>query len=594
MQKYKSRKDVPLKYKWDLTHYFKDEKDFNDNLSKCETMIDALKDYVGSTKDAKKLYEFLKNDIEANALIMNLYIYVSLLNDQELGNSKNIELLNKVEDTFNKYVINTSFFAPELLKLSKEEYEELFNKNNKLNEFKSDLDKIYRGKEHVIDEEKENIISELDNAMNHFDDMSSTMLNGEHDYGTVVVDGEEEKIATTNIRRLLKNEDRSFRKEVRDKYNKVLDRYGVSAAQMLNGYVKSNIVKAKLHNYKDAWDAKIFKLNMPNEAYETLLNTTEKHLDVLHRYYRVFKKSVGLKELYQYDLSLDMTKNSKKYSIEEAQELVLEAIKPLGEDYENRFKKVFDEHHIDYAQYPSKCSGGYCATSLDKHSNILMSFNYDLDSVSTIAHEGGHDIHHTYVNDNNPLQYREVSNLVAEVASLTNECLLSSYLSINGKTDEEKMSGIDNILGVIANNYYDAVREAKMEQDFYNYVSSGHTITKDYMDDLTYKSLEKYYGKEVILDEHSKNSWIVRSHYYMNYYLYSYAFCISIASYIASEILNGNKDMLEKYHKFLCTGSNVWPIDAIKILGIDLRKPDVYEGAINYFASLLDKFETMI
>ena len=169
-----------------------------------------------------------------------------------------------------------------------------------------------------------------------------------------------------------------------------------------------------------------------------------------------------------------------------------------------------------------------------------MSFNNNLDSVSTLIHEGGHNVHHQYLIENNLLQYRSASSFIAEVASLTNVCLLSSYLAEHGTTKEEKLSGISNIIDVINSNLFGAVREGKIEQDFYKYVEDGNTITKDYMDKINLDSYKKYYGDEVILDDYSNISWMRRSHYYMFFYLYSYAFCVSVASYIASEILNGN------------------------------------------------------
>ena len=213
-----------------------------------------------------------------------------------------------------------------------------------------------------------------------------------------------------------------------------------------------------------------------------------------------------------------------------------------------------------------------------------------LSSVSTIIHEGGHNVHHQYVAENNLLQYRDIPSLVAEVASLTNECLLSSYLAENGKTKEEKLKGIENILDVIVSNLFGAVREGKMEQDFYDYVNEGNNITKDYMCDLTKKYIDKYYGDVVNKDEFYGLSWVSRSHYYMNYYLYAYAMCISIVSYVASEILNGNKEMLDKYIKFLSTGTDKDNVDIFNTLGIDITDKNVYSKAIGYFDSMLDKF----
>ncbi len=590
MEKYNTRADVPEKYKCDLTEYYKNNEEFEKNYNEAVKLVDDLKKYSGCCNDSNKLYEFLKEDIETSAKVENLYVYSYLIFDLELGVSESISRKAKSEDLYTKYSTNTSFFEPELLKLSKEEYDKLFISNPKLNEYKSYLDKIYRDKEHILSESEEIIVNELSSAIDHFEDMSSTMLNSEHDYGTVEIDGEKEVITATNYRKLSKNKDRNIRKEVREKLSKVVNQYGTSSAQFLDSYVKSNIAICKIRKYKNCFDSKLFGLNMPNEAFETLINTVEENVDKYQKYLKLFKKVKGLDELYQYDLNLDLNNFDKEYSVEEAQNLCLKAIEPLGEDYVKHFKKIIDERHVDYAQYKGKCAGGYCISTHDKNSRILMSFNNNLDSVSTLIHEGGHNVHHQYLIENNPIQYRSASSIIAEVASLTNECLLSSYLAEYGNTDEEKLAGLSNIIGVINSNLFGAVREGHMEQDFYKYVESGGTITNDYMDNLDIESQKKYYGNEVNLDEYSSVSWKRRSHFYMFFYLYSYAFCISVASYVASEILKGNKEMLDKYIKFLSTGSDKWPTEVFEVLDIDLTSKEVYESAIKYYEDLIDKY----
>ena len=589
MQKYRSRKEVPEKYKWNLTTIFKDEKAYDKAYNTLKKDIKKLSSYKGCTKDSNKLYEFLKLDIETLALCYRVNVYAFLINDQELGNSENMERLSKSDDLVSEYSNATSFFAEELLSLSKKDFKALF-KNPKLDEFRKELERIYEAKDHILDENSEVIINKLENSALNYDNTSSTLLNSLHDYGEIEIAGETEKITQTNLRRLLKNKDKNIRKKVGEQYYKVIDQYALVNASLLNSYVKTNITNAKIHNFKDAWDRKLFGNKMPNKAYEALISVVEANTSSLQKYFKVMKQTLKLDSLDMCDLNLEMVKLDKEYSIEDAENLCLEAIKVLGEDYYKHFKKAFDNHYIDYAQYPKKCSGGYSASGLDFDSRILMSFNYDLTSVSTIIHEVGHNVHHQYLVENNPLQYRESSSLIAEIASLTNECLLSSYLANNGKTKEEKLKGIENILDVIVSNLFGAVREGKMEQDFYNHVLAGNTISKDYMDTLTKKAIDKYYGNTVNKDEYYGLSWVSRSHYYMNYYLFAYSFCISIASYVASEILKGNKDMLDKYIKFLKTGSDKDTVDIYKVLGIDITDKNVYIKAIKYFDDMLDKF----
>ena len=200
MNKYKSRKDVPEKYKWDLTEFFKNDQEWEKEFNLVKQEVNKLKEYVGCTSDSNKLYEFLNKDIHINARLDNLYIYAYLINDQELGISSSIERKDKIEQLLTTYSTNVCFFEPELLSLSESKYKGLFKSNKKLEEYKVNLDKIYRNKEHVLSEKEEVIINEVSSAMDHFEDMSSTMLNTLNNYGTVIVDGKEEVLTTTNYR----------------------------------------------------------------------------------------------------------------------------------------------------------------------------------------------------------------------------------------------------------------------------------------------------------------------------------------------------------------------------------------------------------
>ena len=592
MQKYNNRSEVPEEFKWDLTPFFKDEEEFNNTFNECSKLVNELKEYVGCTKDANLVYEFLNKQVEAMALWEDLYVYSYLINDQELGISENIVRKNKTEKLEMELMQNSSFFAPELLKLSKEEYENLFISNEKLEEYRADLDKTYREKEHILTENEEKIVAELTTAMNHYDDMSSNLLNSQHNYGKVKLeDGSVVTIATNNFRSLMRNKNKDIRKKVYNLFNKKLSEYSQTNASLLNSYVSMNEAIAKIRKYKDSWDSKLFSLNLSDKVFKTLVKTTEDNYNVVNRYYDLKRRALGLDILNRYDISLEMAKSDREYSIPEAQQLVREAIKPLGEEYLAKYDKVIKNRYVDYCQYKGKCSGGYSFSTMRQDSRILMSFNYNLDSVSTLAHEAGHNVHHQFVNECNPLQYRFPSSIVAEVVSLTNECLLSSYLAENGKTKEEKLAGIANILGVITSNLFDAVREGKLEQDIYKEVLKNGMVTKDFLDKKSKSSLKKLYGSAVKCDKYAANSWVTRSHYYMHFYLYSYAICISVATNVAKKILEGDKEMLDNYYKFMKLGSDKWPMDAFVVLGVDLDSPLVYQNAIDYFDDLIKKYE---
>ena len=587
---YKSRSEVPDKYKWDLKEFFKNEEEFNNTYKETKEIIDKLPKYKNHLKEANKLYEFLSLEVDATSKWEKLYVYSYLLNDQELGITKNIERKEKIEKLYVLLSNNVSFFEPELLKLSKDEYNSLFKNNKKLEEYKFDLDKTFRRKEHVLDEEKEIIINNLVQAMNHFDDIYSNLKNNEIDYGKINIAGEEITIAPTNYRKLMKNENEEIRKEVYDKFHHSLIKHSGTFASLLNSYVSMKDKISNIYKYNDSWEQKLFQYNITDKVYKTLVETTLNNLRPINKYFELKRKVLNKKILKPWDLGLELVKDNKKYTIEEAQELCLKAIKPLGEEYNKKFKKIFDNKYIDYCQYKGKQSGGYSFATMLTDSRILMSYNDDLESVSTIIHEGGHNVNHQYMMENNPVHYRENESVVAEVASLTNECLLSMYLAEHGKTKEEKLNGLKNIMDVIVSNLYGAVREGKLEQDFYNEIHNGKMITNDYLNEETKKSLKKYYVDNVELDEYTGSSWISRSHYYMNFYLYSYSISISVATSLANKILKNDKDALNNYIKFLKCGNNMWPQDTFKILGIDLEDKKVYEDACNYLDKLIDKY----
>ena len=589
MKKYKNRNDVPEKLKWNLDEYYKNYDEFDKDYEKVLSKIKALDEYKGKLKDSKKLHNFIELDFCISANVMNLDAYIQMKLDEELGMDDSITRHQKVVNLYNEYSDKASFFEPELLSFTKEEYDNLF-KNKELEKYRFYLDKIYRMKEHILSEDKEIIVNRLSSLQDNYQNISTNIINNENDYGTVRIDNEDITIALTNLRVLLRNKDRKVREEVYDKFYKEINRCSGTLASLLSSYCTLNDEISKIHNYKNAWDNKLFYLNISDKVFKTLVEETEKNVDILQKYYKLKQETLGLDELRVYDLPVSLVDNNKEYTIEEAQKICIEAVKPLGEDYLKHFNKVFNDQHIDYCQYKGKCSGGYCISTLDRSSRILMSYVGDLSSVSTIIHEAGHDVNHQYVSENNIIAYRNVPNIRAEVMSLTNECLLSNYLLKNGKTKEEKLAGIENIMKVIVSNLFGAVREGKIEQQMYELIESGSSLTKDNMNKLVNDSLNKYYGNAIKRDELDNLDWATRSHYYMNYYLYSYSICICVASFIAREIINENKEILDKYQEFLKTGNSIWSYDAFKVLGIDLEDKKVYENAFKYFDELIDEF----
>lgn len=594
MKEYKNRDEVEEEYKWDLSEFFESNEAFFKVSEEVDSKIDIFNDYRGCTKDGNKLYEYLIKLREVETIVEKMDAYAWLKNDEELGKKENLEMLSKSKDAIAKINNVNSFFEPELLKLSKDEFENLFKENSKLEEYRAFLLDIYRNKEHTLNESEEKIVNSLVMATNNFSDMSSTLLNMEHDYGKVTLaDGKKVTLSTTNSRFLKSNDNRETRKEADTKLLKKGLEYGSTSAELLNSYVKLKYTLASIYHFNDSFEARLFEDNLNKNIFDVLSKTTRDGVNTLQRYFKLRKKILNLDALYNYDLGAKLSHSKKEYSIKEGIKTVREALKPLGEEYLNKYDKLIKNRNIDFCGYPGKCSGGYNLSIPSSDSRILMSYHYDLESLSTIAHEAGHHINYQFIRENNPLQYCHNAIIMGEVASLTNEFLLSNYIFNNAKDKEEKVLALENSLDVIASNLYDAVRLGDMERLMHDKVHDGGALTKEFMNEISEESLKYYYGDTVKLSPYAKGSWIFRSHYYSNFYLYNYAICVSVASYFASKITDGDKETLDKYLEFLKFGSDIYPLDAFKKLGISLEDENVYKNAIFYFDKLISMLESL-
>lgn len=594
MDKFSNRKEVPKKYQWDLTDFYKTDEDWNLEFKKTSNIMGQVNAYKGKLSDPYQLEEYLKLDIDISHTMLDLFVYAYLSHDVELENETYISMLNKASSMLNQYDIQNAFAVPEILEISEENFQKMFDINSNLQSYKRYLEDIYSAKKHTLDEEKEKIISALTETYSSYSNISSTLLNSEHDYGKIrLSDNNIVTIASNNVRYLKKNKDEKIRKQVSKKYGEVIKRYQTTASSLLNNYIKNSINLAKIRNYESPWQKKLEQIHMESIVFEKLQQVARKNCDINQKYYQLMKNVLKLPVLYSYDLALDWSNKTQEYTIEEAEEIVKKTLQIFGDDYTEKLNKVFDNHYIDYCQYKGKTSGGYSYATYRKDSRILLSYNGNMSDIFTIIHEAGHNVHHQYVNSNNLECYRHTPSITAEVASLTNEILLSDYLYQNGKAKNEKLAGLENFIKTFQNNFFGAVMEGELELKMYDCVSHGNSITAKYLNDEIKKLLKNYRGNTVKNDEYTNLMWVTRSHYYMDFYLFSYAICISVACVVADKILSHDSNILNQYKEFLSSGSNLHPMEIFEKLGIDLRNEEIYEHAISYFNSKIDLYNQL-
>ncbi len=587
---YNSRKEVPEKYKLNMQDYFQDENDWLKTLEEVKVNLSKLKPFQKPKLTAKEIEDFLQVYYELDFKLMSLYVYALVNHDLDLQNETYLNMINQFQLVNTIFMQETAFFEPAIISLNEEEFNNLFKENKNLEKYQVILNKIYEMKEHVLSENEEKLISLLTQTYSSYEDISSTLINSEHDYGYVNVNGKKIKIAANNVYHLKSNKDEKVRKKAYLNFAKTIKQYEQTESNLLNQHIENMVNLARIHHYNSAWEEKLKSIHISNEVFENLKKCAKDNKKSWQKYYHLMKDVLNLKVLHSYDTALNWNELDKKYSIEDAQKIILKALKVLGEDYTKRLEFIFKNNYIDYCQYKGKVGGGYSIYNHQNPARIVLSFNEDFDSLLTIAHEIGHSIHYSYLNDNNEKWYRGASTFVAEVASLTNEFLVNNYLALHG-TKEEKLQGIEHTLKTFQNNFFDAILEAEVEQKMYEYKEQGGILTANYLNELIKSFSDFYLGNVIKGDKYKGISWITRSHYYMNFYLYSYALCAAVASIVARKIINKEEGFLEKYKEFLQTGTYLDPEDIYAKLGIDIKDSEVLNQAVRFFDEQLKLYQ---
>ncbi len=592
MKSYQNRKEVPTKYQWDLSEFYKSLSEWEEEWKKTEKEIEEIPSFKGKLKNAKDLEKFLQLDTEIGRKLDNLYCYGEMCHDTNLDQEEYLALTNKAITLISKYEVSSSFAIPEILSLPKEEFQSLIQEE-RLQTYRPLLEKVYKQKEHTLSEKEEQLISLLTENYESYSNISSSLINSEHQYGKVNVGSNKVTIASNNIRFLKQNPDEKVRKTVEKKFGKVIQQYEQTEASLLNYYVKNNINLAKIRNYQSPLEAYLENVQLDPEVFSSLSKIARERKDLCQKYNHLMKKALHKEVLHSYDTALPWGTLDKQYTIEEALEIIRKSLAPLEENYLKKWDVMQQLRCVDYAQYKGKRSGGYCLSTQDKHSKILLSFNGTLDDVSTIAHESGHFTHHEFISEKNPFYYRYVPTMISEVASLTNEFLLSDYLYQHGESIEEKKKGLENYIKTFHMNFFGAIMEGEIELKMYEDAAKGMTITSQYLDSLAKEQLTFYNGNTIQYGPYASQMWATRSHYYQKFYLYSYAICASIATILVSRIKSGKKEVIQKYNQFLSCGGNIKTMDILKTLEIDITKKETWIEALNYFDEQMDKYEKL-
>lgn len=587
---YNNRNEIENDYKWDLTSYYKTAKDWEKDYLKIKTEYSKIKEYKNKvTKSANMLYQTLEEYFAYDARLAKLYVYANLKHDEDLENSENALMLSKIHKTYTDFISLSSFIEPEIIKTETSKIKKMLN-TQKLSKYRFYIENMLRTKEHTLSATEEELITKLTSTNSAFRNVNNTLLNSVLDYGTINDNGTTTKITNSSYRIIMQSKDRNTRKKAYEMLTTTNQKFKTIFAENLISSMKNESTMANIRKFNSSLEAELDSSNIPKDVVTSLYNVVHKRLNVYQKYLRLIKTSLGLEKLASYDLSAQILTDEMSFSVEDAQYLVTESTKIYGKEYADIISKAFNENWIDYCSYKGKSSGGYCTSCYNAHPVILLNFFGKFTDVSTIAHELGHAVHYYLSQKNNDKHNYDNDIFVAEVASLTNELILSYFIKENSRNKKLKLIAIYNMIELIQNNLFDACLEGELENKAYEMLDKNEIIGEEFLTNTIKEIKEKYYGKEVELDELSSYSWIRREHYFYPFYLYKYATGVVAAITVATKIIKNEDDMQQKYIKFLKSGDTNYPVELLKNIGIDMTKEDVYDNAISFFSDLIDEF----
>jgi oligoendopeptidase F len=591
----KKREDIEEKYKWNLQDMYETLEKWEDDYKQAEKLIDEAAIYKGKLKDsAGNLYNYLELTIKISNIFERLANYASRLEDQNTKNTKSQALRQRLSPLSLKYREKLSFFNNELMEIDADVLESFYKEEAKLGFYKKHIDEILRNKAHILSKEKEEVLaqtSELYSASETFNKLNNADITFEP---VIDKDGNELVLTNSNYSTYISSSDREIREQAFKNLYKTYDGLKNTIASTYLGNLKKDKFYSKIRNYGSTLDSHLFSDNIPKSVYENLINTVKKNIEPMEKYISLRKKILGLDEVHMYDLYAPIVKDSEKeISYEEAYETMKKGLAPLGEEYVSILEEARVNRWIDVYENEGKRSGAYSSGPYGVHPYVLLNHKDDVDSMFTLAHEMGHALHSYYSNQANPYLYADYTIFVAEVASTVNEVLLMKYLLNNTNDRLLKLSLVNEFLDKFKGTLYRQTMFAEFEKITHDKVEASEPLTVDDFNEIYLQLNKDYYGEELIHDDEIKLEWARIPHFYNAFYVYKYATGFSAAIAIAERILNEGKPAVDDYLKFLKSGGTDYPIEELKIAGVDMSSPVPIENALKLFKELVDELENL-
>ena len=589
------RSEIDDAYTWDLTDLFADDEAWEETYAETDERIEELSAYEGRvTESAATLEAVLELRESIMRDVSNLSAYARMRKDEDTTNQTYQALAAQARSLAADASSAASYIEPELQELDGGEVEALIEENSALEAYEHYFDDTLRMKSHTRSAEIEALLADLSEVTGAAGDVYNMLTNADMEFPAVEdPDGETQRITLSNFTKLQKHPDRPFRQRVYEAFYDEWEQYRNSVGTAYKNSVKADEKLATARHYESAREAALDGPNVPVSVYDTLVETVESNLDVLHRHAGLKRDALGVEELRMWDLYAPLADGeSPELEYDRAREYVIEAVEPLGEAYRDRMAEGLDSRWVDVYETANKQSGAYSGGTYDSQPYILMNYQDDIASMYTLAHELGHSMHSELTSDAQPYVYSGYEIFVAEVASTVNEALLTRHLLETVDDERFRRHVLDEYLERFRSTLFRQTMFASFEHRAHELERAGEALTPDRLDEL-YRELKTEYYDSAAVDERIAREWMRIPHFYRAYYVYQYATGISAANAIVDLIESEGESAAADYREFLRSGSSAYPLELLETAGIDMSTAEPVEAAIERYDEMLGEFESL-
>ena len=585
-----------MKNQWDLTNIYSNDQEWEKALASLKPLIDQIPSYKGKLGDSKIFHEFMLLDIKIGEILMPVYSYAHLASDL---NRKDIALTQKMQMayiTYMNYVQSSSWVTPEIISLGKEKVLKMIDEYEDLHQFRFQMETTFHNQEHILEDSQEAIISNFSNITRGSEIYSSLAVADHEDTTVKLSDGKKYKITHGNFRTLLSElkEDKD-RKKVLGAIFKGYEKYKNTYASIYTNVMKSEWANAKSRGFNSVLESKLFVRNIPTSVFMSLIETTRENTAPVKKYYQLRKKYFGLKNIHTYDRFLEMSSSTRKYSYEEGKALFFASLEGMNDEFVRNQHRAVEDGYVDVYEKDGKVTGAYSSGIYGHHPYILLNYNDDLDNVFTLAHESGHSAHTLFSNEAQPYATADYAIFVAEIASTFNEHNLLDYMVANAKSKEERICLLQKAIDDILSTYYRQTLFANYEYEAFKLVEENKPVTEESLSQIMISLYKDYYDIDITKEPGKEYIWAYIPHLFNTpYYVYQYATSFSASLKIYENIKNNVPNAMENYIKMLKAGGSQYPIDIVKLAGVDLSCKEPFLAVVNRLTDLVDQLEKLI